>query len=341
MKDERLESGRVRRRDQDGSRAPGRVFHITTHKSGSQWVRDVLTAPELLKGSGLRHVPHPADLTSQNVWPGLPSGAFCSPVYWINGLEWKALHEAGDRAVVVIRDPRDCIVSMMYSWLYSHANTPFVEILRDTLFASESTEVRLARVYVYGGRLWQRFFSSWVELASDDVLVVRYEDLIANQDAAFGRILTWLGWKWEQDSLSSVVDRFSFERRSGRRPGDTDPMSHYRRGVAGDWRAHFTASLGSLWETIAPGLMTATGYEVSDDWWQTLPDRLDANTEPDRSPEEERIEAQGHRIHVLERELRGKEDVIRELATACEERLGLIQELDKALKAGKMHEGSL
>jgi hypothetical protein len=37
------------------------------------------------------------------------------------------------------------------------------------------------------------------------------------------------------------LDRFSFQRLAGgRRPGEEDPASHYRRGVAGDWRNHLT-----------------------------------------------------------------------------------------------------
>ena len=315
-----------------GTETRKRLFHITNHKCGSQWVRDVLTAPEILRGNHLQHVAHPPDLGNPDGWKSLPQNSIYSPVYWINALEWCALREPGDHAIVVIRDPRDVIVSLMYSWLYSHANTPFVDVVRDTLFSSESTDARLARVLVYGGRLWQRFFYSWTEFRSTDVLVVRYEDLVADQEATFGSILTWLGWEWQRATLASVVERFSFERRSGRQPGVADPMSHYRRGIAGDWREHFTRELGGLWESLAPGLLARTGYEQSDDWWHQLPPLSEVQAENACSVEEERLAAQSHRISVLEQELKDKERVIHELVTACDERLAVIQQLDSALK---------
>ncbi|WP_155375167.1 sulfotransferase family protein [Catellatospora vulcania] len=44
-----------------------------------------------------------------------------------------------------------------------------------------------------------------------------------------------------QAYAADALARFSFERLSqGRRPGEEDVHSHYRRGVAGDWRNHLT-----------------------------------------------------------------------------------------------------
>ncbi|BCJ76878.1 hypothetical protein CS0771_64220 [Catellatospora sp. IY07-71] len=44
-----------------------------------------------------------------------------------------------------------------------------------------------------------------------------------------------------QAYVAGALARFSFERLSkGRRPGEEDVHSHYRRGVAGDWRNHLT-----------------------------------------------------------------------------------------------------
>ncbi|GAA1402099.1 hypothetical protein ACFQZ4_47665 [Catellatospora coxensis] len=44
-----------------------------------------------------------------------------------------------------------------------------------------------------------------------------------------------------QAHVAGALARFSFERLSqGRRPGQEDVHSHYRRGVAGDWRNHLS-----------------------------------------------------------------------------------------------------
>ena len=309
------------------------VYHITTHKCGSQWVRDILTSPEIHSVSGLIHA-STAPRLDQGLMPDEENGYLYSPVYDLNALEWRGIRKNVGKGIVVLRDPRDVIVSLLYSHLYSHASSPRVDFYRRQLFDLPDLGSRLK--LLFRDNFYKiRFFLSWSNYTSNDVYVVRYEDLIQNQQEVFGNIFEWLGWSLPLETVIAVIERHSFKRRSGRSPGETDLVSHFRRGLAGDWKNHFTRDLGELWEGLYPGFLAKVGYETRDDWWCHLPEEISSTPENSLSREQEELEAQRRRIHVLEAQINEKEGVIQELASVCAERLALIEQLDIALKERK------
>jgi hypothetical protein len=61
--------------------------------------------------------------------------------------------------------------------------------------------------------------------------------------------------------VAACVDGASFERLSGgRRPGEENASSHFRKGVAGDWAAHFDGEALARFETEAGALLQELGY---------------------------------------------------------------------------------
>jgi hypothetical protein len=62
--------------------------------------------------------------------------------------------------------------------------------------------------------------------------------------------------------LDACVRAESFEAITGRGRGEADPTSFHRKGVAGDWRAHFTPELEAVYMDIAGQAMARAGYPV-------------------------------------------------------------------------------
>ena len=63
--------------------------------------------------------------------------------------------------------------------------------------------------------------------------------------------------------LPWALDRFSFERLAGgRKRGEEDQGSHYRRGVAGDWRNHLTQRHLAAFRERFGDLTERLGYGV-------------------------------------------------------------------------------
>lgn len=311
---------------------PDRLFHITEHKCGSQWVRDVLASREIISTTGYRHIELPVDYFDGTIWTNIPDKTFSSPVYSINALEWNTLRSSGDRAIVVLRDPRDRIVSLYFSLMYSHSSSwSPVSIWRKILSIINDEEIGLMSLFTDTRNCLCRDVLTWASYNSPEVLVLRYEQLIEDQYSVFRKILDWLGWNVDRKTLESVVNSMSFEVRSGRSKGDTDVASHYRRAVAGDWRNHFSREVGKQWEQVMPGVLTKSGYENSDDWWKTLPEQSPQTQIKSESQVSSQLSIQQRRIESLENMLNEKESVIRELAAAADERLTLIEQLDHEL----------
>lgn len=72
------------------------------------------------------------------------------------------------------------------------------------------------------------------------------------------------------ERLLGVVHGQRFARQSGgRAPGEEDVRSHWRKGVAGDWRNHFSPEHVRAFKQSYDPLLLALGYEKSADWSAT------------------------------------------------------------------------
>ena len=79
-----------------------------------------------------------------------------------------------------------------------------------------------------------RFALDWYRTGG--VKVVRYEDLVANTCGELSQVMEFLGTKVTTATIEEAVTLYSFERLSGgRSAGESDIMSHYRRGISGEW----------------------------------------------------------------------------------------------------------
>jgi len=310
-----------------------RVLHLTLHKSGSQWVRDVLGAPEMLSYSKMPHSGMTCSMKAINNLI-IPDNSFSGPIYGMNQSEWDNWRKPGDCAIVVLRDPRDVMISLFYSILYSHGAEPEVSHARRLLYGLAGFEEQLNFMLLYcGDSSVLRMYRTWSNIDSQSALLISYEQLVADQLGAFRKIVDWLGWEVPNEILNAVVERLSFEARSGRQPGSVDKFSHLRKGVANDWRNYFTRDIGQRWEALYPDLLVNAGYEQASDWWHSLPEAL-----PSHDLENSGMKPQDSKnqlINLLEQkllnaqaELIAKEKVIQELTQVCAERLAVIELLD-------------
>ncbi|MSV28599.1 MAG: hypothetical protein EXQ52_07620 [Bryobacterales bacterium] len=261
-----------------------RVNFVTFHKSGSQWVRDVLTDQELLGPSGLTRASTGINHFLQP-WPKLPDNSFAGPVYGLSPDEWEFYSAPADKAVIVLHDPRDIVVSWADSITFSHVDSAIVDLLREGL-ATLSRRNRL-QFGIAQFRFNSNSYRGWATRAPrENECRTSYEKLVSSGAAEFIRIVRFLGWPVPDGQIAATVERHSFLARSGRRPGETDIHSHYRRGISGDWRNHFDRRLGELFERALPGLVAAGAYEASNEWYRNLPERIPSltDTEPESLP---------------------------------------------------------
>ena len=247
-----------------------RLYHLTFYKAGSQWVRDILADPRLVGCTGHSLAASGIDLQSAR-WPELTPGQFASPLYSTGTGEWELAASPGDRAFVVIRDPRDIVVSLVYSVSLSHSPTPITLLLRNPI--SAANECDRLQIGMFLLAQWAEYLRSWKRAGEfANVHLARYETLIADLPGELNRLCAFLDWRVPQGVLEAIAESHSFSNRSGRKPGYENPFSHRRKGIAGDWRNHFNRPTARLFETVFPGLLTELGYEGSDNWWERIPE---------------------------------------------------------------------
>ncbi|MEA2786063.1 MAG: hypothetical protein QOF71_2167 [Candidatus Eremiobacteraeota bacterium] len=306
-----------------GNAPRGRFAHITRGKVGSQWVRDVLGDPEILAAQGLR-LRQPGAWYDMRAFASEPDGTLVAPLDNVSAGDWLHFRDPADRCVVVVRDPRDALVSWAFSMAYSHVSDDRIALIRPPMLSVSLRGKLEIAAYV----AWVRapMSLSWAELREPaGEMIVRFEDLIADEGGTFASIVSHFGWDVSGDVLRRVVDRHTFARRSGgRERGESDLFSHYRNAVAGDWKNYLDRDLARRFELTAPGYTRRLGYERSDDWWmeqpETLPalDARDDATQPGAPANDE-----------LER-ARADLDAVRAAAERLLDRLAALESIDAA-----------
>ena len=304
----------------------GRIVFLTFPKCGSQWIRDVLTARSVLASSGgykvgIKSHNQPGHLGLPDLDPGTISG----PIYSTPPPVWERFAQPADKAIVVLRDPRDVIVSWMFSAAYSHEPVYPITAYRPAL-RKLSPQARLVLAVDVFSRGYGVNMRRWVgQEASGSLYIDRYENILADQAAAFGKMFEFLGWQVPETTVQEVVESLSFEKMAGRKRGEDNPYSHYRKGSPGDWRNHFDQLSARFFDELNPDLLLGLGYESNPQWYLDLPEDVAMDLPP--------ADSTGGGAEELEAALVSAREQIRTLEGIAEERLQLINRLTKESEA--------
>lgn len=185
----------------------------------------------------------------------------------------------GRKIVLLVRDPRDVVVSQFFQW--KHRVRPMKKALLSSL--QDGDDVGIFDFVTHpdhGIPRNMRFLAGWRDGLSqlDDVLLVRYEDLRADTVTELEKILRFLGAECSREELEDAVSFASFEsmrRREQQQSGltarqalaarDKDNPDTYkaRRGKIGGFVDYFDqAQMAVIYELLDPELMAFFGYEL-------------------------------------------------------------------------------
>lgn len=157
------------------------------------------------------------------------------------------------KIIHIIRDGRDVVTS---SWFHQFRNKPdwFLEYEND--FTSFVT--------YWTNKIWMKSNKKCLDFKADhpaDYLSIRYEDLVANPQESFSKLISEMGIESTEEQTQFCLDSTSFEKLSnGRQSGEEDKNSFYRKGIAGDWQNHFEEKDLEAFQQIAGRMMKRLGY---------------------------------------------------------------------------------
>lgn len=187
---------------------------------------------------------------------------------------WEILSRREIKVILMVRDPRDQAVSLMY------------HIERDSSHPQHNTFMELDKAgrlsmcigtdsSGFGGvsRWWHTLTKPWTD-DTTKAICIRYEDLSANTYQELSKAFRHVGIPANNVLTRSIVKRNRFERlsrgrkiwQSGRVPGKEDKSSHYRKGIVGDWRNHFTDEHKRAFKEVNGDALIQLGYEKDFDW---------------------------------------------------------------------------
>src|SRR3954470_17059573 len=244
------------------------VIHVTHWKAGSMWIDAILT--RCAAGRVVAPVRGQGNLRGEDgeLVPGAIAPGRVYPRAYLTRDQLEAVGAPADaRRFLVVRDLRDVLVSAYFSIRYSHPTADFPEIagLRQRLErvgVEAGLLLTLDSYMVAGSAAIQR---SWL---GSDMTVVRYEDLLEHDvDILVPLLRDECGLPVDPGPLRDAILAARFERLTGgRRRGEEQVGAHQRKGVARDWRNHFTPDVAQAVKERWGDLLVDTGYAADRDW---------------------------------------------------------------------------
>jgi len=181
------------------------------------------------------------------------------------------------RTIYMMRDGRDTMVSKYFhiaregGLLKKRLETYLGRPVR-----YEDTRINLPEFirFLQGNRIASVDYKTHIEgwkRHCDKYVPLRYEDLLADTESELARVISAVA-KHEADAehIRAAVERHDFTHLTARSRGEEDRASFIRKGIAGDWRNHFTAESGRVFDEYAGDLLFELGYESDPRWWEAL-----------------------------------------------------------------------
>lgn len=237
-------------------------------KSGSTWLlRMVLEVPGYQKWVpetvkiGLPH-----DLRLDDFVPPPVGYTVTKPHTMATRENVDVVRRTGRPFVVLIRDPRDLAVSWAYYvGLPGRSRWGWPEAVE--LSVEERISFYIERVLPKQSRWgldWKRAIEE--ELPAGQGLMVRYEDMLDDVGAVMGRVFEHFGVGLSEERVREIAEKHAFKKATGRAPGEGDANSFNRKGIAGDWRNHFSPEQVAAFKEQAGARMIELGYAEDLNW---------------------------------------------------------------------------
>lgn len=189
----------------------------------------------------------------------------------------------GAKVVHIVRDGRDVAVSSVHHRWNNAAdaggrrNIPAEALAKREAYRKDPGAFGIGGESIFSEGMVSEIASSWGEsvgeamdaaqLLGGDYHQVRYEDLSSDPVGETRKLLEFLGADSGEEAARQCVEAASFEQLSGgRTQGEEDSTSFYRKGVAGDWKNHFTEGDREIFKQEAGELLVRLGYEQDLDW---------------------------------------------------------------------------
>lgn len=200
----------------------------------------------------------------------------------------------------VIRDPRDILISAYFSHLYSHPTDDWSALKEHRQQLQKVSkdeglllEMQFCRDVFTDLYTWNYTQPNVIEMKMEEFAYDPYESLIrafsflgllderygvkvflcrAIRHKIYRTFKHFMPFHWNPGKISihdllAIVYRNRFSAKTGgRKQGEENVKSHYRKGTPGDWMNHFTPDHHEYFKKEYNDVLLKLGYETTPDW---------------------------------------------------------------------------
>ncbi|MEM6589244.1 MAG: sulfotransferase domain-containing protein [Pseudomonadota bacterium] len=163
-------------------------------------------------------------------------------------------------AIYIVRNPLDVALSYARHFNRSHEHAAMALARADNWLPGENRLV--AQVL---GR-WDQHVMSWARPSGYPTLVIRYEDVLADPEAEFTKVLNHIGIPIEPERLKKAVNFSSFkaladqEKGSGFVEKPDHAQAFFSKGQSGQWKTELAPTLKKKIRSDHRKVMKKFGY---------------------------------------------------------------------------------
>ncbi|XP_066533511.1 sulfotransferase family 2, cytosolic sulfotransferase 3 isoform X2 [Hoplias malabaricus] len=243
------------------------IICVSFPKSGTTWMQEMI--PLLLNGGDLTpvesvpnwdRVPWLEETRIAHVVDKLSSPRAMVTHMPLN-LMPPAFFSSKAKVIYIARNPKDVLVSSYYF----HQMASFLD---DPGTFEEFTDKFLAGQVLFGK--WTEHVKSWKNAdLGDRILYITYEELIQDLRGVLQRMLGFLGRELSDDVLNQVTEHCLFKNMKQNKMSnyslvpsdimDSNKSPFLRKGIAGDWKNHFSPELEAKFNAVIREEIEGTG----------------------------------------------------------------------------------
>lgn len=164
------------------------------------------------------------------------------------------------KVVLLVRDPRDALVSQYYSFGGKHFSHILPERNAEILLgkARQTESFDIDKYVVQSAVDYRDKLKAYLErINSDTWMLIRYEDFYFDKLTWLTNVLRHFGIEISPEVVESIA------RRHDIRPGEEDPTKHIRKGTPGDHREKLQPETIQRLNGIFADVASPFGYTLS------------------------------------------------------------------------------
>ena len=227
---------------------------VSYPKSGNTWMRFLIFSYLFDRQATFEDVDKVMPYVPDKWRPGMTS----IPIVLKSHERWPQQY---GKVIYIVRDPRDIVLSL-YSWHHKTGffNKPKNQAMSDDKYVAE---------FLFGDYLWEIPWDTHVEewIGGGDqlpggFLLVKYEDMLADTETQFRRVVDFLDLQWEQQKAERAIRRCSLGKMQQVENKKENSIPFARKGKSGQWKEVFSPIVVRRFSERFGATMEKMGYHT-------------------------------------------------------------------------------